>query len=97
MEVIAAYDDLDEVRRFARAVRVVTFEFENVPAATAEAAAEYCSLCVPPATCCIPRNTAFAKRRFFPAPAFLLTSVPHRSKRRRILSPGTLSGPRLSR
>ncbi len=41
LEVIAAYGDLDEVRRFARGVRVVTFEFENVPAPTAEAAAEY--------------------------------------------------------
>lgn len=40
LEVIAPYDDLDEVRRFARGVRVVTFEFENVPAPTAEAAAE---------------------------------------------------------
>ncbi len=41
VEVIAPYDDLDAVRRFARAVRVVTFEFENVPAPTAEAAAEF--------------------------------------------------------
>src|SRR5579871_945677 len=41
VEVIAPYDDLDEVRRFAQAVQVVTFEFENVPAATAQAAAEY--------------------------------------------------------
>src|SRR6202049_5216620 len=39
-EVRAAYDDLDAVRGFARDVDVVTFEFENVPAATAEAAAE---------------------------------------------------------
>jgi 5-(carboxyamino)imidazole ribonucleotide synthase len=38
-EVRAAYDDLDAVRSFARGVDVVTFEFENVPAATAEAAA----------------------------------------------------------
>lgn len=38
-EVQAAYDDLDAVREFARQVAVVTFEFENVPAATAEAAA----------------------------------------------------------
>ena len=38
--VRAAYDDLDAVRGFARGVDVVTFEFENVPAATAEAAAE---------------------------------------------------------
>lgn len=39
-EICAAYDDLDEVRRFASAVDVVTFEFENVPAPTAGAAAE---------------------------------------------------------
>jgi 5-(carboxyamino)imidazole ribonucleotide synthase len=40
LEINAAYDDLDAVRRFARQVAVVTFEFENVPAATAAAAAE---------------------------------------------------------
>lgn len=40
-EVQAAYDDLDQVRDFARQVDVVTFEFENVPAGTAEAAAEF--------------------------------------------------------
>ena len=39
-EVQAAYDDLDAVRDFARGVDVVTFEFENVSAAAAEAAAE---------------------------------------------------------
>jgi 5-(carboxyamino)imidazole ribonucleotide synthase len=39
-EVTAAYGDLDAVRGFARDVDLVTFEFENVPAATAEAAAE---------------------------------------------------------
>jgi 5-(carboxyamino)imidazole ribonucleotide synthase len=33
------YDDLDAVREFARGVSVVTFEFENVPAETVEAAA----------------------------------------------------------
>jgi len=41
IEVIAPYDDLDAVRRFAAGVSVVTFEFENVPAPTAAAAAEY--------------------------------------------------------
>lgn len=41
IEVTASYEDLDRVREFARAVDVVTFEFENVPAATAAAAAEY--------------------------------------------------------
>ncbi|MFL6352102.1 MAG: 5-(carboxyamino)imidazole ribonucleotide synthase [Bryobacteraceae bacterium] len=41
VEINAAYEDLDAVRQFASAVSVVTFEFENVPAATASAAAEY--------------------------------------------------------
>jgi 5-(carboxyamino)imidazole ribonucleotide synthase len=40
VEVNAAYDDIDAVRAFARAVDVVTFEFENVPAAAAAAAEE---------------------------------------------------------
>lgn len=40
-EVIASFDDLDAVRKFAKGVSVVTFEFENVPAATAAAAAEF--------------------------------------------------------
>ncbi|MBS0261288.1 MAG: 5-(carboxyamino)imidazole ribonucleotide synthase [Planctomycetes bacterium] len=38
VEIVAAYDDLDAIRNFARNVAVVTFEFENVPAATAAAA-----------------------------------------------------------
>ncbi|HEX6199283.1 MAG TPA: 5-(carboxyamino)imidazole ribonucleotide synthase [Thermoanaerobaculia bacterium] len=38
-EVTADYLDLDAVRAFAAGVDVVTFEFENVPAACAEAAA----------------------------------------------------------
>lgn len=44
VEVRAPYEDLDEVRAFASKVRVVTFEFENVPAATAEAAASQCEV-----------------------------------------------------
>lgn len=40
VEINAAYDDLDRVREFAANVDVVTFEFENVPAATTAAAAE---------------------------------------------------------
>jgi 5-(carboxyamino)imidazole ribonucleotide synthase len=35
------YDDLDRLREFARAVRVITFEFENVPAASTSAVAEW--------------------------------------------------------
>ncbi|WP_180538978.1 5-(carboxyamino)imidazole ribonucleotide synthase [Nevskia soli] len=41
-EIQASYDDLDAVRAFASGVDIVTFEFENVPAATA-AAAESCA------------------------------------------------------
>jgi 5-(carboxyamino)imidazole ribonucleotide synthase len=41
VEVTADYEDLDRVHEFARNVSVVTFEFENVPAATAAAAAEH--------------------------------------------------------
>jgi 5-(carboxyamino)imidazole ribonucleotide synthase len=41
LEVVASYDDLDAVRSFAKDVSVVTFEFENVPATTAAAAAEF--------------------------------------------------------
>lgn len=41
VETTAAYDDLDAVRRFAKAIDVVTFEFENVPSATVDAAAEF--------------------------------------------------------
>ncbi len=40
LEVEAAYEDLDAVRDFARHVDVVTFEFENVPFATVQAAEE---------------------------------------------------------
>lgn len=41
LEISAPYDDLEAVRRFARSVSAVTFEFENIPAATAQAAGEY--------------------------------------------------------
>jgi 5-(carboxyamino)imidazole ribonucleotide synthase len=41
VEIAAPYEDLDAVRAFARHVDVVTFEFENVPAETAEVAAQY--------------------------------------------------------
>src|SRR6185295_8806158 len=38
VEVVASYTDLDRIAEFARGVDVVTFEFENVSAAAAEAA-----------------------------------------------------------
>ncbi len=40
-EIKGAYDDLDAVAAFVRNVDVVTFEFENVPAATAELAERF--------------------------------------------------------
>jgi 5-(carboxyamino)imidazole ribonucleotide synthase len=40
LEVVASYDDLEAVRTFARGVDVVTFEFENIASAAANAAAE---------------------------------------------------------
>mgnify|MGYP002713029132 CR=1 FL=1 len=44
VEVSAAYDDLEAVRAFAQNVDVVTYEFENVPSATAAACAEFAPL-----------------------------------------------------
>src|ERR1700712_198630 len=41
VEINASYDDLDAVRQLARGVDVVTFEFENVPAAAVRAAEEH--------------------------------------------------------
>ncbi len=41
VEIRAAYEDLDAIAHFARGVDVVTFEFENVPSATAETAARH--------------------------------------------------------
>jgi 5-(carboxyamino)imidazole ribonucleotide synthase len=41
VEITAPYDDLDAIRDFAKNVDVVTFEFENVPALTVEAAAHF--------------------------------------------------------
>jgi 5-(carboxyamino)imidazole ribonucleotide synthase len=41
IETMAAYEDLDAVRNFARSVDVLTFEFENVPSAAVDAAAEF--------------------------------------------------------
>src|ERR1041385_1129924 len=40
-EITGAYHDLPRIREFAKSVDVVTFEFENVPAAATAAAAEF--------------------------------------------------------
>src|SRR5688500_5837486 len=41
LETSAHYEDLDEVKKFARAVDVITFEFENEPSRAIEIAAEF--------------------------------------------------------
>lgn len=41
LEIVAEYSNLEAVAEFAKAVDVVTFEFENIPFATAEAAAKH--------------------------------------------------------
>lgn len=40
-ETSADYHDLDAVKKFARSVDVITYEFENIPSKTIEAAAEF--------------------------------------------------------
>lgn len=41
-EFAAAYDDLEQLAEFARSVDVVTFEFENVPAAVTDCIQKHC-------------------------------------------------------
>lgn len=41
VEIVSPYEDLQAVRDFAKSVDIVTFEFENVPSETIEAAAEF--------------------------------------------------------
>jgi 5-(carboxyamino)imidazole ribonucleotide synthase len=41
-EFTAAYDDLEQLGEFARSVDVVTFEFENVPAAVTDCIQQHC-------------------------------------------------------
>jgi 5-(carboxyamino)imidazole ribonucleotide synthase len=73
-EIKAAYDDLDAVRDFARGVAVVTFEFENVSAAAAEAAVEHAP--VRPAGAILQttqnrlREKGFLRRAGFPVAPF---------------------------
>lgn len=63
-EFVAAYDDLDAVRQFAQGVDVVTYEFENVPAATAAACAEFAPLRPGPHVLHIAQNRLREKRFF---------------------------------
>lgn len=63
-EFVAAYDDLDAVRQFAQGVDVVTYEFENVPAATAVACAQFAPLRPGPKALHIAQNRLREKQFF---------------------------------
>ena len=65
LEIAASYDDLGKVAQFARNVSAVTFEFENVPAAMAAAAAQQRPGCDQAAMFCISLKIDCAKKRFF--------------------------------
>ncbi|MCX7801004.1 MAG: 5-(carboxyamino)imidazole ribonucleotide synthase [Fimbriimonadales bacterium] len=79
-EVVAAYDDLDAVEEFARRVDVVTFEFENVSFAAAQAAARHAP--VRPAGSVLHttqnrlREKTFLASNGFPCPAFAAIAAP---------------------
>lgn len=79
-EWVAAYADLKAVRDFARTVNVVTFEFENVPAETAAAAAEFAPVRPSGSVLHVAQNRKrekeFLKQHGFPcAPFRLVTSL----------------------
>src|SRR5690242_5665823 len=80
VEVTAPYEDLAAVKRFAEAVSVVTFEFENVPGAAAAAAAEVVP--VRPAGSVLQitqhrlREKTFLAQNGFPVPPFKPIQTP---------------------
>ncbi|MEZ6070082.1 MAG: 5-(carboxyamino)imidazole ribonucleotide synthase [Pirellulales bacterium] len=73
-EIVANYDDLDAVAAFARSVDVVTYEFENVPTATAAAAARHAPVRPDPCILSVAQNRIAEKEFFrgagFPVPPF---------------------------
>jgi 5-(carboxyamino)imidazole ribonucleotide synthase len=73
LEINAGYDDLDSVRRFAGQVAVVTFEFENVPAETAAAAAE-CTLVRPAGSVLHTTQHRLREKTFLRSNGFPVTS-----------------------
>lgn len=63
-EVVGAYEDLDAIRAFAKTVDVITYEFENVPLATAMAAAEIVPVHPDPALLAVAQNRIREKNFF---------------------------------
>jgi 5-(carboxyamino)imidazole ribonucleotide synthase len=75
VEVVASYDDLDAVRRFASGVSVVTFEFENIALAAANAAARVKPVRPAPSVLHIAqhrlREKSFLQSQSLPVPPFV--------------------------
>lgn len=61
-KTVAAYDDLTALKAFAEAVDVITYEFENVPVATAEFLAEITQLSPGPRALAISQDRIAEKR-----------------------------------
>jgi 5-(carboxyamino)imidazole ribonucleotide synthase len=80
VEIKAHYDDLIAVRGFASDVDVVTFEFENVPAATAQAAAECAPVRPGGSVLHVTQNRlrekTFLRERGFPVTPFRAVNAP---------------------
>ena len=78
LEVKAEYADLDAVADFVRDVDVVTFEFENVPSATAEVAALYAPVRPDGSVLHITqhriREKSFLRERGFPTASFAVVN-----------------------
>jgi 5-(carboxyamino)imidazole ribonucleotide synthase len=72
LEVVAAYQDLDRLRDFTRGVQVVTFEFENVPAASTSVVAELAPVRPSGAILHITQNR-LREKRFLAAHGFPVT------------------------
>ena len=74
VEITASYDDLDAVRKFAKGVGVVTFEFENVPAACVAAAQEFAPVRPNPEALRVSqhrlREKTYLQEKGFPVAAF---------------------------
>jgi 5-(carboxyamino)imidazole ribonucleotide synthase len=76
LEIQAPYEDLDAVRKFASNVSVVTFEFENVPAQTAAAAAD-CTLVRPGGEVLHTTQHRLREKSFLSSAGLPLTSFRH--------------------
>jgi 5-(carboxyamino)imidazole ribonucleotide synthase len=63
-QIVAAYDDLAALERFAQGLSLVTYEFENVPVATAEFLMQHLPVFPPPMALEVAQDR-LAEKRFF--------------------------------